>query len=578
MKTNKFFYAVAILFLGLFLQNCTHESAPTIPVVVTPVDTSQIAFDNADGIAGGKLFDKFWAPETGWTAPAGINATDITNFGNFYRCKQCHALDERGQEGVYAGRKAKTSRPEVGPSLIDALTNDEPIVIFNNIKKGAGDGAQVDPARTADGTNASLGGGDMPEFGKILTDDEIWDIVKFLKTERVDDTKIYDLAVDGAYPNGIVTFSNIGKDGDAAAGDAYYAAKCATCHGADGTTGAFPLVDDGESVGVGKFGRVEPQSVQHRVKFGNPGTVMPAFPNITLQQIKDLLKALQNTTKYPDAPGLSQSELNQIAFDNADGIAGGKLYDKFWASETGWKAPTGINASDISDFGNFYRCKQCHALDERGQEGVYAGRAPKISRPNVGPSLLEPIANDGIDEIYNSIKNTSGRLVDTSKTQDGTDSSLGGDVMPNFGSILTDNQIWDIIKFLKTERIDGSDLYDLTVTGTYPNATVTFSNIGKDGDAVAGDAYYAANCASCHGADGTGGAYPIVDDGAAVGVGIFGRGEPQSVQHRVKFGNPGTVMPAFSDITLQQVKDLLKALQDNTKYPDAPTAAKLANN
>jgi mono/diheme cytochrome c family protein len=565
MKTRKLFYAIAILFLGVLFQNCTHDVAPEI---VIPVDPNQVAFDNADGIAGGKLFDKFWASETGWTAPTGINVSDITNYGNFYRCKQCHALDEKGQEGVYAGRAPKITRPEVGPSLIEPITNDNPITLFNNIKKGAADGAQVDPTRTADGTNTSLGGGDMPEFGKILTDAQIWDIVKFLKTERIDDTKIYDLTVTGTYPNATVQFSNIGKDGDAATGDAYYAANCASCHGADGLGGSVTITDEGDTVGVGIFGRNEPQSVQHRVKFGNPDTTMPAFSDITLQQMKDLLKALQNTTKYPDVPGLSQSELNQLAFDNADGIAGGKLFDKFWASETGWTAPTGINASDISDYGNFYRCKQCHALDQRGQEGVYAGRAPKISRPNVGPSLLEPIANDGIDEIFNSIKNASGRLVDTAKTQDGTDSSLGGDVMPNYGSILTDIQIWDIIKFLKSDRIDGSSIYDLTVSGTYPNATVTFSNIGKDGDAAAGDTYYAANCAACHGSNGLGGAFPITDEGATVGVGMFGRDEPQSVQHRVKFGNPGTVMPVFSDITLTQVKNLLKALQDNTKYPD----------
>jgi len=563
MKNSKFIYAISILLLGLTLQNCKHDTA-----AVVSVDNNKTAFENADGIKGGKLFDEFWAPETGWTAPTGINASDITNYGNFYRCKQCHALDQRGQNGVYAGRKAKTNRPEVGPSLLEPIANDDPITIFNNIKNGAADGAPVSTTRTADGTDTALGGGDMPEFGKILTDAEIWDIVKFLKSDRIDGSSIYDLTVSGTYPNATVTFSNIGKDGDATAGDTYYAANCATCHGSDGLGGAFTITDEGATVGVGMFGREEPQSVQHRVKFGNPDTVMPAFPDITLTQVKNLLKALQNTTKYPDVAGLSQSELNQIAFDNADGIAGGKLFDEFWASETGWTAPTGINASDISDYGDFYRCKQCHALDQRGQEGVYAGRAPKISRPNVGPSLLEPIANDGIDEIFNSIKNASGRSVDTAKTQDGTDSSLGGDVMPNYGSILTDVQIWDIIKFLKSDRIDGSSIYDLTVSGTYPNATVTFSNIGKDGDAAAGDTYYAANCAACHGSNGLGGAFPITDEGATVGVGMFGRDEPQSVQHRVKFGNPGTVMPVFSDITLTQVKNLLKALQDNTKYPD----------
>jgi len=214
--------------------------------------------------------------------------------------------------------------------------------------------------------------------------------------------------------------------------------------------------------------------------------------------------------------------LNQEAYDAADGIMGGKLYSKFWATETGWAAPSGITATDISDYGNFYRCKQCHGWDRMGKEGWYCNRAPKTSRPSVGINLVPHITADDITEIFEHIKNPTGREVNTALTQDGTNGQ--GDAMPNFGKLLTDAQIWDIVKFLKEEAYDVTNLYDLVVTGTYPNGVRTVSNIGKDGSKTAGDAFYASNCATCHGADGL--TIPIVDGPDTLTPGYFGRNKP----------------------------------------------------
>ncbi len=254
----------------------------------------------------------------------------------------------------------------------------------------------------------------------------------------------------------------------------------------------------------------------------------------------------------------------QDAYNKADGILGGKLYDKFWASETGWTAPNGINAADITNYGDFYRCKQCHGWDQMGREGAYIDRAPKTTRPSVGPSLIEPIENDPIEEFYDHLKNVTGRPVDPTLTQDGTTGS--GDAMPAFGTILTDEEIWDIIKFLKEERLDVTQLYDLTTTGTYPTGTKSFSNIGKDGDPAAGDAFFSANCAGCHGADGKG--IAIIDEGDTLTVGFFGRNKPYELQHKIKFGNLGSAMTGVPTATVADVKNLFKALQDQLKYPD----------
>lgn len=155
-------------------------------------------------------------------------------------------------------------------------------------------GATVDPARTADGTNPSLGGNNMPDFSKILTEAQIWDLVKFLKEGALDSKQLYDLSTSGVYPTGTKTMSNLGRDGDATAADTFYANNCVSCHGIDGTQ--FPLHG---GAAVGNFTRNNPHEAQHRIKFGHPGTAMTGFPNATVTDIKNLLKALANEIRYP---------------------------------------------------------------------------------------------------------------------------------------------------------------------------------------------------------------------------------------------------------------------------------------
>jgi mono/diheme cytochrome c family protein len=135
--------------------------------------------------------------------------------------------------------------------------------------------------------------------------------------------------------------------------------------------------------------------------------------------------------------------------------------------------------------------------------------------------------------------------------------------MPDYGAILSDQQIWELVRFLKVNAIDWRNLYDLTTTGSYPTGAAIFAAIGKDGDAARGDAIFAANCAYCHGANG---AY-IKVDGAAYTVGRHVRAKPYEDQHKVRFGQLGSAMLPTA-LTLQQLTDLYKALTNNTKYPD----------
>lgn len=253
-------------------------------------------------------------------------------------------------------------------------------------------------------------------------------------------------------------------------------------------------------------------------------------------------------------------------YTNANGLNGGKLYDKFWATETGFNQ-SDTNLVRYGQYADFFRCKQCHGWDLLGRGGSYINRGPRTTRPNIANlDLLQIAKTKSYSELFTLIKTGSNPSIRRSvsadlSTYDPTSNSTVGDQMPNYSQVLSDKQIWDLVKFLKTELIDVRDLYDFTTSGTYPTGSITYSNIGKGGTAAAGDTFYAPNCASCHGANGK----LIIVDGS-FSVGSFLRSKPNEAQHKVKFGQLGTSMQAFNT-TLQQMKDLYKALTDTTKYP-----------
>jgi mono/diheme cytochrome c family protein len=540
-------------------------------------------YEAADGINGGRLYSKFWADETGFTVTAAVasaraltqNELDvITSRSNFFRCKQCHGWDRLGREGGYSNRAPKTSRPNVADvnlkDFVDLSTSEE---IFNAIKTGSAprrdistDLSNYDPA-----VDPSIGDM-MPDYSQIFSDDEIWELVKYLKEESIDTTLLYDITLDsGVYPDRGRTFTNLGKDGDAANGDAVFAANCTGCHGADGTL----ILVDGGNYTLGGHVRSKPYEDQHKVKFGHLGSIMGSIlKDSPDSDIVDLFKALTNTDKYPSDPA---------EFTAASGINGGRLYSKFWADETGFTLANS-NLTDQAEFdaitsrSNFFRCKQCHGWDRLGREGGYSNRAPKTSRPNVADLDLAAIsASSSSIALFNALKSGSSRRdisVDLSTYDPAVDPTTG-DMMPDYSQIMSDEQIWDLVKYLKAEALDTPQLYDITLgDGAYPNRSRTFSNLGRDFDAVNGDALFAANCAGCHGADGT----LLLVDGGGYTLGGHFRSKPYEDQHKVKFGHLGSIMGAIlADKSLEEIGDLMKAVSDETKYPTAPAEFAGAN-
>ena len=259
------------------------------------------------------------------------------------------------------------------------------------------------------------------------------------------------------------------------------------------------------------------------------------------------------------------NELPPNPYDKANPDIGGIMYDKFWSTEAKFDQ-NDPNLDVFKDNANFFRCKQCHAWDGLGNAGSYIGRAPSITRPNVdGLNLYAMTQSHSEQELFDAMKKSTGRRdVSYDLSQyDPASNKIEGDKMPNYGQILTDAQIWDLIKFLKVGMLDVTQLYDGTYTGTYPTGNASYTNLGlATGDDVNGNVYYIANCAGCHGADGL---QILMDD---KGVGGFTRSKAYEVQHKVKFGQLGTGMVGEFDITLDEMRDLYKALSDEIDFPD----------
>jgi len=261
-------------------------------------------------------------------------------------------------------------------------------------------------------------------------------------------------------------------------------------------------------------------------------------------------------------------------YESADGVNGGMLFDKFFATSDSAKVavPKFSNAFDlklstISAAGDFHRCKQCHGWDRLGRKGAYISRAPKTGeRPNVsGANLVVAAKTASPEELFARIA-TPGNPRPTNfepTTYDPTAEKPAGDLMPAYGKVFTEAEIWDIVRFLKENAYDTTALYELNTEGAYPTGSASYAAIGRDGDAKAGRTVLKRNCATCHGDDGS----DINLGGKSLGQ--FLRAKAYEVHHKIGFGQLGSTMKP-TKLSLQEMKDLYRALADETTFPDRP--------
>jgi len=250
---------------------------------------------SADGILGGAAYSKWYTTDAGGTGDSGATVS-----ADFYRCKACHAWDGLGNSGSYANRTGQST-----------LRNTRPDVSSVNLRSSAVaytvdalfDLVVHSPGRTIDAMDNT-----HPDFSTNLTVGQVWNLVKFMREEWVEPALLYNLEVSGPAmyvdytvdPAVVVaptlTYSNIGGLGNAATGDAAYAAKCSACHGADGTA----LDMGGRS--MGEFVREKPNEAWFKAKFGEAGTGMSPGLVTSTTELQDLYAALVDETNYPPLP------------------------------------------------------------------------------------------------------------------------------------------------------------------------------------------------------------------------------------------------------------------------------------
>jgi mono/diheme cytochrome c family protein len=289
-----------LLIIGLFIvAGCEGDAGPQGPAGDAGSDwpgPPPAEYVNADGIAGGAAYAKWWT-----TGADGSGTQPTTTAGaDFYRCKACHAWDGLGNAASYADRTGQSTRTSTRPdvssvNLRSTAASESFEELFNLIRHVGARGIDA-----SDNTH--------PDFSQELTDDQVWNIVKFMREEWVNPNLLYDLEVSGpamyvdytqdppAVVTPTLTYSNVGAIFNDAATPEIYTATCQGCHGADGTT----LNIGGRS--LGQFIREKPNEGWFKAKFGEDGTGMNPGLVTSTSDLQDLYRALANSTNFPDLP------------------------------------------------------------------------------------------------------------------------------------------------------------------------------------------------------------------------------------------------------------------------------------
>lgn len=252
------------------------------------------------------------------------------------------------------------------------------------------------------------------------------------------------------------------------------------------------------------------------------------------------------------------------AYLDADGLAGGAAYAKFWTTDaegSGTQPVTGAAA-------DFYRCKACHAWDGLGNAGSYANRTGQSSgtatRPDVSSvNLRSTAASESYQELFDLVLHVGARDIDAADN-----------THPDYSAQLSDDQAWNLVKFMREEWVAANLLYDLEVSGpamywdysvdppVLVKPTLTYSNVGALGDEANGQVLYASHCAPCHGADGTN------HDLGGRSLGQFVREKPNEAWFKAKFGEDGTGMAPGLLSATADLQDLYAALANAVNFPD----------
>lgn len=248
-----------------------------------------------DDARGGRLFDA-WATETRASfrpdarASAGqadgeggprsdgtlllADGTPLLNdAGHDYRLKNFFGWDLRGRAGLY------------GPGRMDRSYASDDLLAWTGGVEDIAD-------------RLARGGSSFPAWGDVLAREDLEAVAAFVVGVR-----------DGRLPRAEMIYAlttpeaghyALRPGGDAARGRELYAARCAGCHGADGTARLF---DDG-AYSLGSHARQKAYEDWLKILNGQPGTSMGrqvrgGSAEAMAQELLDLFAALCDRTAFP---------------------------------------------------------------------------------------------------------------------------------------------------------------------------------------------------------------------------------------------------------------------------------------
>jgi thiosulfate dehydrogenase len=203
---------------------------------------------------------------------------------------------------------------------------------------------------------------------------------------------------------------------------------------------------------------------------------------------------------------------------------GGRLFDN-WMAETGVAAPPinnpvwALQTTNTRTGADTWRCKECHGWDYKGVDGVYG--------------YTNNTHYTGFTGVFGTEK-TEQEIV--SYLTNGFFYAPEGVILHRFDGIIQTADIEALAKFIKQGIIDTSIYFgmDGIINGSQQN----FDN-GADLYGFKNFGVVNGNCELCHGSDGK----------AETGVilGFVANDNPWKTLHKVRFGQPGTAMPALFD-------------------------------
>lgn len=204
----------------------------------------------------------------------------------------------------------------------------------------------------------------------------------------------------------------------------------------------------------------------------------------------------------------------------ADPVRGGALYDRWWKMN-GSPQPVGdhpLYPGIGQQTGNVtYRCKECHGWDYKGVDGAYSSGIHFTGIRGVFGSTLGP------RQVFDLLK------ADPTTVPNGHNMDVNG---------MSEGDLWDVVKFTSVGVVDTYDY--ITPGGVFI------------GDFYNGNYLYNTVCSSCHGEDGM---FLNFGTGQAPRyIGTFANGSPWEFLHKVRFGHPGSSMPA-TDLLLWSAQD-----------------------